>query len=243
MEYVKPYNEYDVVLESQFFDNIKSIINDNKGDISKTFNKFKSYISNLDAHTKIKFVKYFMICMLSVYTLHQISSYSKSDDTVNDIKSEVVSDVKTVNKSFQKFLHAVGQSESSNRWSVKKGQYLGYFQLGKLAIKDIGLDYNKINQNNKFLKDKNLQVECFRKLLKKNKRYLNDYIKDYDSINFNGIHVTESGILMAAHLVGYKNVKRYFNSDGKVVAKDGNGVPLTVYLKKFSGYEIPHIEE
>ena len=48
--------------------------------------------------------------------------------------------------------------------------------------------------------------------------------------------VTESGLLAAAHLGGAGSVKKWFRT-GKV-RKDGNGVKITTYMTKFSGYKL-----
>jgi len=50
------------------------------------------------------------------------------------------------------------------------------------------------------------------------------------------IKITKSGLLGASFLVGAADVKTYLITDGKVVSKDGNGVSLETYLKKFAGY-------
>ena len=62
------------------------------------------------------------------------------------------------------------------------------------------------------------------------------YIDLYDGETINGMYVSESGILAAAHLGGQGSVKRYFRN-GKVF-RDGNGTKITSYMKQFSGYDI-----
>ena len=51
-----------------------------------------------------------------------------------------------------------------------------------------------------------------------------------------GVLVTESGLLAAAHLGGQGSVKKWFRS-GRV-RKDGNGVRITTYMRKFGGYTL-----
>jgi outer membrane receptor for Fe3+-dicitrate len=73
-------------------------------------------------------------------------------------------------------------------------------------------------------------------LLLHNKEKLQLYIDTFDGKTINGMLITESGILAAAHLGGQGSVKRFFKN-GRVF-RDGNGTKITSYMKKFSGYDI-----
>jgi len=73
-------------------------------------------------------------------------------------------------------------------------------------------------------------------LLKQNKRSLRKYIEKYDGEIVHGVLVTESGLLAAAHLGGAGSVKKWVRT-GKV-RRDGNGVKITSYMTKFSGYKL-----
>ncbi len=75
-----------------------------------------------------------------------------------------------------------------------------------------------------------------RKLLQTNKKYLQKYIYEFEGQVVNGILVTESGLLAAAHLGGASSVKKWFKT-GKI-RKDGNGVKITTYMQQFSGYDL-----
>jgi hypothetical protein len=77
--------------------------------------------------------------------------------------------------------------------------------------------------------------------LAKNKWELRDVIEKYDGTLLNGIWITESGILAAAHLGGAGSVKKYFRSNGKRFMKDAFGASVKSYLKAFSGYETSSI--
>ena len=67
-------------------------------------------------------------------------------------------------------------------------------------------------------------------------------IKKYVGKTINGIHITESGILAAAHLAGESSVKKFFKHQGGYNFADGNGVTLQHYLKAFAGYDTSDIE-
>ena len=144
-------------------------------------------------------------------------------------------------KDMKSYLNDISQRESTNNWkSISKLHYIGKYQFGKSALKDCG--YNHITAE-KFKKDPNIFPEeehdsAMISLLKKNKSYLGDYINKYEGKTINGVTITESGLLAAAHLVGHNKVKKFLKSNGRIVPKDGNGVECTEYIQKFGGYKL-----
>ena len=131
------------------------------------------------------------------------------------------------------FLEAIGFRESGNRYDVtNKWGYMGKYQFGKSTLKGLGFKVTK----KEFLSNPQLQEEAMMALLLHNKEKLQKYIDVFDGQTINGMLITESGILAAAHLGGQGSVKRYFKN-GKVF-KDGLGTKITTYMEKFSGYDI-----
>ena len=131
------------------------------------------------------------------------------------------------------FLTAVGFRESGNRYDItNKWGYMGKYQFGKSTLKGLGFKVTK----KEFLSNPQLQEEAMMALLLHNKEKLQKYIDIFDGQTINGMIITESGILAAAHLGGQGSVKRYFKN-GKVF-RDGNGTKITSYMEKFSGYDI-----
>ena len=131
------------------------------------------------------------------------------------------------------FLNAIGHRESTNRYDVvNKWGYMGKYQFGKKTLKNLGYDISK----EEFLNSPHIQEKAMLDLLEHNKNILQSYIDYWDGKIINGVEITESGILAAAHLAGPGNVKKYFQK-GKNF-KDGNGTKLTSYLTQFSGYDI-----
>ena len=131
------------------------------------------------------------------------------------------------------FLEAIGFRESGNRYDVtNKWGYMGKYQFGKSTLKGLGFKVTK----NEFLSNPQLQEEAMIALLLHNKEKLQKYIDVFDGQTINGMLITESGILAAAHLGGQGSVKRYFKH-GKVF-RDGYGTKITSYMEKFSGYDI-----
>jgi len=133
----------------------------------------------------------------------------------------------------ENFLYAIGHRESTNRYDVvNPWGYMGRYQFGRRTLKGLGFKVTK----KEFLSNPQLQEEAMMALLLHNKEKLQKYIDVFDGKTVNGMLITESGILAAAHLGGQGSVKRYFKN-GKVF-KDGNGTKITSYMEKFSGYDI-----
>ena len=143
------------------------------------------------------------------------------------------------------FLDAIAERESSSDpKKVNRSGYIGKYQFGKTALKEVGLedsvDADEFKRNPDMWPEKS-QDTAMKNLLKKNKGYLGEYISKFDGKIIGGIKITKSGLLAASHLLGAKNVKKFLKSNGKFVPKDGFGTPLTQYLKKFSGYQLVNI--
>ena len=107
---------------------------------------------------------------------------------------------------------------------------MGKYQFGKSTLRTLRIRVSR----SEFLKDTLLQEEAMLKLLLHNKKRLQKYIDKYEGKVVHGILVTESGLLAAAHLGGQGSVKKWFRN-GRI-RKDGNGVKITSYMKRFGGY-------
>jgi len=133
----------------------------------------------------------------------------------------------------ERFLNDIGFRESGNRYDITNTWgYMGKYQFGKSTLKGLGFEVTR----KEFLNSPQLQEEAMMALLNHNKEKLQPYIDLYDGETINGMYVSESGILAAAHLGGQGSVKRYFRN-GKVF-KDGYGTKITSYMEQFSGYDI-----
>ena len=137
-------------------------------------------------------------------------------------------------KNYSSFLNAVGHRESTNNYkAVNQFGYLGKYQFGRKTLNAIGLDSVS---NREFLANPNIQEEAMSILLKKNRHTLRREIRKYVGDTVNGIYITESGILAAAHLAGAGNVKKFFRRGYEF--KDGNGTKMTSYMVMFADYDL-----
>lgn len=131
------------------------------------------------------------------------------------------------------FLDAIGHQESGNRYTiVNRFGYMGRYQFGKSTLRTLKIKVTK----DAFLNSPDLQEYAMLQNLLYNKKRLQKYIDRFEGQEVNGILITESGILAAAHLGGPGSVRKWFRT-GKV-AKDGNGVKITQYMRQFSGYKL-----
>ncbi|MFH4965862.1 peptidoglycan-binding protein LysM [Gaetbulibacter sp. M235] len=136
-------------------------------------------------------------------------------------------------KSFVGFKEALAFKESrGDYFTVNTLGYLGKYQFGKATLKLIG-----IHDSEEFLKDPELQERAFIANAERNKWILRRDIKNFVGKKINGIAITESGILAAAHLAGAGSVKDYLRSYGTENFEDAYGTTIEYYMKKFSGYD------
>ena len=141
-------------------------------------------------------------------------------------------------KDFIGFKEALAFKESQGRYAiVNKFGYLGKYQFGKNTLRRL-----KVYNTSKFLKNPELQEKAFVALCNINKWILRKDIHRFAGKRVNGIKITESGILAAAHLAGAGNVKKYLRSFGKFEFKDGFGTSINSYMKKFGGYDVSNLK-
>ncbi|MCK0109157.1 peptidoglycan-binding protein LysM [Flavobacteriaceae bacterium S0825] len=144
----------------------------------------------------------------------------------------------TLGKCFVGFKEALAFKESrGNYFSVNTFGYMGKYQFGRNTLKLIGI-YN----TNNFLNTPELQEKAFIANAMRNKWILRRDIKRFVGKTIDGVLVTESGILAAAHLAGPGSVKKYLRSYGAIGFADAYGTTIRNYMKKFSGYDTSFIE-
>jgi len=140
-------------------------------------------------------------------------------------------------KTYTGFKQAIAIRESQGQYKlVNSFGYMGKYQFGMSALRSIG-----IKDRNYFLNNPRLQEKAFKALLSINKAQLEDEIEKFEGKIINGVKITESGILAAAHLGGAGSVKGYLNSNGRRKFKDGFGTSMKSYFKKFGGYDTSNI--
>ena len=181
-----------------------------------------------------------VICGLSLSVLMAFTTINKTQitpiplklNTTSIIESEIkFEEVKIEIKGHDQFLEAIGHRESGNRYNiVNKYGYMGKYQFGKSTLRGLGF---KITQD-EFLNSPYIQEKAMQSLLEHNHKKLKKQIEKYCGQTINGVYITESGVLAAAHLAGQGNVKKFFRKGNEF--KDGFGTKMTTYMEQFSGY-------
>jgi len=143
-----------------------------------------------------------------------------------------------LDRNFTAFKEALAFKESQGKYNaVNTIGYLGKYQFGRTTLQRF-----KIKDTQQFLNNPELQEDTFEAYCKVNKWILRRDIKRSVGKTINGIKITESGILAAAHLSGAGNVKKFLRSNGAIKFKDAYGSSVSYYMKKFGGYDVSNIE-
>ena len=196
-----------------------------------------------------KIIVFLSLLLLVIFSSAFSEDKNNSNTTTNFTK--VISSVPTEEESdllnysipfngnsFNGFREAVAFKESQGRYYIVNSLgYLGKYQFGKSTLNRL-----KIYNTQLFLNSPELQEDAFLALCSLNKWILRKDIKRSVGKNINGVKITESGILAAAHLAGAGNVKKYLRSYGENSFKDAYGSSLQYYIKIFSGYDTSFIE-
>lgn len=174
---------------------------------------------------------------------NQWFSFGSGEDFLYELPSKKSTDyinlgLPFTGKFFIGFKEAIGFKESQGKYhKVNTLGYLGKYQFGVATLETIGIENTA-----HFIDSPKLQEKAFVALLEKNKWELRDEIANYEGKVIDGVLITESGILAAAHLGGAGSVKRFLKSNGERKCKDAYGTSVKAYLKEFGGYETGHIQ-
>tara|TARA_B110000211_G_scaffold232080_1_gene294986 strand:- start:858 stop:1448 length:591 start_codon:yes stop_codon:yes gene_type:complete len=192
---------------------------------------------------KLDSITILLLFGLGLFSLMAFTTYRASIKPLEQLKTEpivkllvkplIIDSVELELTSHQQFLDAMGHRESSNNYkAVNKYGYMGKYQFGRSTLKTLKINVSR----SEFINNPKLQEQAMYKLLQYNKKKLKRYIEKYNGRVINGVLVTESGLLAAAHLGGAGSVRKWFRT-GKV-RRDGNGVKITSYMKLFRGYDL-----
>jgi len=139
---------------------------------------------------------------------------------------------------FNGFKESLAFKESGGRYSVvNKFGYLGKYQFNLNTLK-----MYKILDIDIFISSPNIQEKVFLINVKRNKWILRKDIKWFVGTVINGVEVTESGIIAAAHLSGAGNVKKYLRGNGEWNKQDAFGTSISYYIDYFSNYDLSSIK-
>ena len=189
---------------------------------------------------KITFIKrklFFSIVFLGFINATTVGKKTLPTNTITSPKL-VAYNIPYLEKDFVGFKEALAFKESQGKYTVVNTfGYLGKYQFGKTTLLRF-----KIYNTKAFLNNPELQEKAFKALCKVNKWILRKDIQRCVGKTINGITISTSGILAAAHLSGAGNVKKFLRSNGTLNFSDAYGSSIECYLKKFGGYDVSEIE-
>jgi len=168
---------------------------------------------------------------VSTTNLPEAYTVKMNNEILNEVEEAIFYPV--LKKSYLGFKEAVAFKESRGDYQViNQFGYLGKYQFGIGTLNLIG-----IYDAEAFLNNPELQEAAFYANASRNKWILRKDISKYVGKTLNGIKITESGILAAAHLAGPGSVKKYLRSGGVQGFSDAFGTSIKYYLNKFKGYD------
>lgn len=205
---------------------------------------------------KLKYLLYFLVPLLMATSLlisfsiqpqidysdslvtSELYDYNVYQEISSKISKNSNLDVLYLDNSYVAFKEAIAFKESQGNYSaVNTLGYLGKYQFGVTTLELLG-----VNNPELFLETPVLQEKVFLANTKRNKWVLRRDIKRFVGKTIDGIRITESGILAAAHLAGPGNVKRYLRSYGAIDSEDAYGTDILSYMQKFSGYDTSFVK-
>jgi len=143
-----------------------------------------------------------------------------------------------VGRSYTGFKEALAFKESRGRYGIVNTLgYMGKYQFGIGTLALLG----RFNED-QFLHSPELQERVFDANIARNKWILRRDLKRFTGTVIQGILITESGMLAAAHLAGAGNVKKYLRSNGAYQVADAYGTTMQDYLTSFAGYSMGAID-
>jgi hypothetical protein len=211
----------------------------------KTKEQAKNFLLGVIKKLKPKKVFIFKaVLLLNLLTISETFDLFKGTQYYK-VVTEYREFVKPKNEKIKEFIAKLFQREAGGIVNATKtdstgtNTYIGAFQFSKSALKELGLGHITIDKfkNNPNIFPYEEQEKALMKYMDLNEYYLRRYMS-YIGKEINGVEITKSGILAAAHLVGQGKVKKFLSSNGKKDPRDGNGVRCSTYMKEFGGYDI-----
>lgn len=168
---------------------------------------------------------------VSTTNLPEAYTVKLNDEILDEVDETIFYPV--LKKSYLGFKEAVGFKESRGDYQIiNQFGYMGKYQFGIGTLHLIG-----IYDADAFLNNPELQEAAFYANASRNKWILRKDITRFVGKTMNGVEITESGILAAAHLAGPGSVKKFLRSGGVQGFSDAFGTSIKYYLNKFKGYD------
>ena len=189
-------------------------------------------------------LKISFIFFLTIFFFDSPDFPAPNNSSVYTVKIELKSSYKYIPipftvKDYVGFKNFLGFFESGSNYNkVNRFGYMGKYQFGKETLKMFA-----VRNLSDYKSNPALQEEVFLMNVMRNKWILRREISWYSNRYLNGIYVSQSGIIAAAHLSGPGNVKKYLRShcDPDLNKRDANGTSISDYINIFKDYNLENI--
>jgi hypothetical protein len=141
---------------------------------------------------------------------------------------------------FSRFVNDLGRRESGNNWqSVNCIGCFGEWQFAESTIHYLGYKHvtTKKFRSDPWIFPPELQRKVLESLIKVNLVLMKRY-ESYIGDTVNGVPITKSGMIAAAHLGGARSVRLFLSSNGKLDKADVLGTRVSNYMLKFGFYDL-----
>ena len=151
----------------------------------------------------------------------------------------IIDSIDKLNKEKERFALAIQFKETNCADTINKIGCFSRFQFKESTLRCLGYQNITLSEyrKNKNIFPYSLQKEAFFKLISANEKCLRYAIKYFEGKYIEGILITKSGILAAAHLAGVNSVIRYLYQNDDSVS-DINNTKISDYMKQFSNFKI-----
>lgn len=194
--------------------------------------------------------------MLNIpFLLFTLSSFFYRDTTPEEVNTITVLDSVIVTRSLEDrgdlyvFMGVMAERESNNTPTiVNRYGYLGKYQFSPKTLWALGRRFKVTREE--FLGTEALQDSAMVVYLQDNRLTIQDLIVRFDGKWYQGIYITESGLLAGAHLVGPSGLRAWLDPTFTITRRgrqirprthDGNGTRVQEYIAMFSGYDLDNL--
>lgn len=140
------------------------------------------------------------------------------------------------------FMRVMAFRESDNTPTVVNWLgYMGKYQFGPRTLWALGGEFQVTKAH--FLSTEELQDRAMMQYMRDNRIMVSDLIDRFDGKWFQGIYITESGLLAGAHLVGSHGLRAWLEGRRGTRIIDAKGTHVRDYVYAFSKYNLEGLGE
>lgn len=135
------------------------------------------------------------------------------------------------------FMERMALRESDNTPTVVNWLgYMGKYQFGPRTLWALGEEFKVTKAE--FLNTEPLQDRAMLQYMRDNRYMISDLIDRFDGKWYQGIYITESGLLAGAHLVGSHGLRAWLEGRSGTRIIDAKGTHVRDYVEMFSKYSL-----